>query len=79
MSARWEFAPMDEEYLSRLEAGCQPEGGDLVCNVFRFTEGADEGEIGLWQVKVRGDDALELIRLAREALSTRVQTAQTGQ
>jgi hypothetical protein len=61
---------MDAEYLDRLEPLCQPTG-DLASRLFRYGPDAGpelDGQVAIWQVEIRGDDALELIRLARIAL-----------
>lgn len=66
---RWSREPMDADYLDRLTEGVQPDG-DLVASVFRFSEGDLEGEVAIWQVQVRGDDMLEVLRLARLGLAS---------
>lgn len=62
---RWEREPMDNDYLDRLEQFVQVEG-EATTKVYRF----DGGAVAIWQVEIRGDDVLELIRLARAALET---------
>lgn len=64
---------MDLAYLDRLADAVKPDG-DMVTRVFRFSDDPDTppdvvGQVAIWQVEMRGDDALELIRLARLGLA----------
>lgn len=67
---------LDLDYLDRLEAAIHPETGDLTTTVWRFEEGEQAGKVAIWQCKIRGDDLLALIRIARSSLQTKVEAKQ---
>jgi hypothetical protein len=72
----WPGRELDPEYLDRLEAGIHPESGDMVVRRWTYEDGDDAGKVAIWQVQVRGDDVLALIRTARSSMQQSEQARQ---